>query len=332
MSNRITKPMYPACVLVQRMRDEKGIMFSEMSEIEAETYLIDKNNYLRTASYRKLFEKYTNGVNIGKYIGLDFAYLVELSVIDMHLRYLIEKMCLDIEHALSICLLNLIENDCNEDGYQIVADFLHGNQQVVVSIEKSISSPYIHELAKKYLTISQVVDPESGKTQTSISGFDDCPAWVLIEMLSFGDVIRFYEYYCTVSSKKIFPVPVLNLVRSLRNAVAHNNCILVNLKTGICIPQQTVVKAIKDFPGLSKAKIQKRLSSRIMLEFTALLWVYKSLVGNEMMNHRVSELRKLFNDRMLKNHQYFSKNQMIVSSYRFATTVIDGFFGEYDCQ
>ena len=68
------------------MKEEKGITFSHVSEKEAEKYLFKVNNFLRTASYRKNYQKYQKGSNEGKYSKLDFAYLKELSTIDMHFR------------------------------------------------------------------------------------------------------------------------------------------------------------------------------------------------------------------------------------------------------
>lgn len=68
------------------MKEEKGITFSHVSEKEAEKYLFKVNNFLRTASYRKNYQKYQKGSNEGKYSKLDSAYLKELSTIDMHFR------------------------------------------------------------------------------------------------------------------------------------------------------------------------------------------------------------------------------------------------------
>ena len=86
MNNRVDKPMRSPAELIAMLRDEKGTTFNYMTPTEAETYLNDRNNYLRTASYRKNYEKHTTGENVGKYIQLDFAYLVELSKLDMYLR------------------------------------------------------------------------------------------------------------------------------------------------------------------------------------------------------------------------------------------------------
>ena len=40
------------------LKDEKGITFSIMSETEAAEYLSKRNNYMRTASYRKNYAKH----------------------------------------------------------------------------------------------------------------------------------------------------------------------------------------------------------------------------------------------------------------------------------
>lgn len=50
------------------LKDEKGITFSIMSETEAAEYLSKRNNYMRTASYRKNYAKHETGAQVGKYI------------------------------------------------------------------------------------------------------------------------------------------------------------------------------------------------------------------------------------------------------------------------
>lgn len=117
MSNKIDKPMMTSEQLIAKMRDEKGITFKYTSEEKAKTYLTDINNYLRTAAYRQNYQKHTCGKNKGKYIKLDFAYLQEMSTVDMHFRFIVNRMCLDIEQALKV---KLIRDVSKEMGQRII--------------------------------------------------------------------------------------------------------------------------------------------------------------------------------------------------------------------
>lgn len=45
-------------MLVQKMKDELGITFKYTDEAEAEVYLSNVNNYLRTVSYRKIIRRH----------------------------------------------------------------------------------------------------------------------------------------------------------------------------------------------------------------------------------------------------------------------------------
>ena len=103
---------------IEHMKN-KGITFNIIAENEAKDFLINNNYFLKLYAYRKNYYKTKDG----KYINLDFAYLKELSTIDMHLRYLIVEMCLDIEHAIKVKLLNKVQQVSNEDGYNIVKNF-----------------------------------------------------------------------------------------------------------------------------------------------------------------------------------------------------------------
>ena len=109
--------------LINHLKD-KGVLFTVVKEEEAKKYLFENNNYFKLSSYRKNYDKYLGGENDGKYIKLEFAYLKDLAIIDMRLRYILVQMALDIEHYIKIQLLNHITNDENEDGYSIVEDYI----------------------------------------------------------------------------------------------------------------------------------------------------------------------------------------------------------------
>ena len=306
--------------LVEKMRDEKGITFKYVSEKNAEKFLSEKNNYIRTACYRKLFSKYEKGRNTGKYIDLDFGYLKELSIIDMHYRFIIEKMCSDIEHCLCTKIISLIDNDNNTDGYDVVFQYLQKRPNSLSSIEKAISSPQTGDLIKKNFTVD---------ANNRIIKFDDCPAWIFTEIITFGDVIHFYKFYC--KSRKIFsePTEVLHLIRSLRNAAAHNNCLLVDLRSGSSKSPQALSVAISKISNLSNSQRAKKLSCRSILEFVALLYEYDRLVTDKIRKHRIKQLKDFFYGRMIEKKNFFVNNDLLRTTYEFAVKVIDGFFPGY---
>jgi len=325
--NQKRKPKQTARQLVLRMEQEKGIQFKYTNKKDAEIYLANVNNYFRTAAYRKNYQKYLNGKNKGKYIGLDFAYLQELSTLDMHLRFIISKMCSDIEHALKVQMVKDIEADTTTDGYDITSTFLAQNHYIREKLESTCTSPFTGDLIKKYFTLQSTFNPKRRCTEYKIIAYNDCPAWVLLELLTFGDFIRFYKFYYANRNLPQIPTSIIHLVKSLRNAAAHNNCIIANLAHGTSVPPPDLSQAIRALPTISDNQRRKKLSCRPMLEFTALLYVYQSIVSEKVKYHRIKELKYLFFKRIPQKKGFFKDNELIKSNYKFACTLITTFFG-----
>ena len=100
----IKKPKLSLDEQIEHLKD-KGILFNIMDESDAKKYLEQNNNYFKLTAYRKNYNKHPDGKNKGKYINLEFAYLVDMAIIDMRLRYQIVHMALDIEHHAKLQLL-----------------------------------------------------------------------------------------------------------------------------------------------------------------------------------------------------------------------------------
>lgn len=327
MSNKTDKPMMTPDRLIEKMRDEKGITFKYTTEEKAKTYLSNVNNYLRTAAYRQNYQKYTRGVNTGKYIKLDFSYLQEMSTIDMHFRFVINRMCLDVEQALKVKLIKDVTSNPSVDSYKLVEDFLNKNPYVVRKLETMVSSPFTGDLIQKYFTIHKMPGVKKHTCEHKILAYDDCPIWILCEVLTFGDIIALYDFY--YGNKAPIPVPVLKLVKSLRNGSAHNNCLLANLSHGTSHPPRKVNDYVKKIRSITNSQRQKKLSCRPMLEFVSLLYTYESIVTDKVRHHRSKELKDIFFTRMLRKKDFFKANDLVKTNYEFACKVINESLGKY---
>ena len=155
---RSEKPKKTAKELVYLLKEEKGVTFSVMNEDAAISYLSERNNYLRTASYRKNYQKYLHTESEGKYINLDFAYLAELSTIDYYLRSILLKMCINIEHAMKVLLVETVSQADSEDGYQIIDDFIREYPSVLTDIAQKADAVFTKDLINKYFDICYVID------------------------------------------------------------------------------------------------------------------------------------------------------------------------------
>lgn len=135
--------------LIQHMK-EKGIKFKIVSEEEAKEFLKGHNYYMKLASYRFNYSKYgADHLKRGEYQNLDFGYLKELSTIDMYLRRYVEQMCLDIEHAIKVRLIDEVTRNPHENGYEIVRSYFaeeDSDLRLLKSIRKHKSGEYCKDL------------------------------------------------------------------------------------------------------------------------------------------------------------------------------------------
>lgn len=196
---------------IDHMKNSQGISFTIDDEAKAKEFLENHNYYFRVKSYAKNYERYTGGPKANKYMQLEFAYLRELSTLDMYFRKIILKMLIDVEHFLKVRLLKDFNINQREDGYTLIAEFLSKNGDIALNIQKKITpGSYCGKLIKKY-------NPHFA-------------IWNIIEILTFGDFNRLYEFYYSKFPPANDFSSFLWSARMLRNAVAHNNCLLNSLR------------------------------------------------------------------------------------------------------
>ena len=311
------KPKLTISEQIQYMKERQGIRFSIISEEEAEHFLKEHTYFFKLKSFARNYAKNTSGPNAGKYSNLEFAYLKELSTLDMYLRERILRMTMDIEHYLKLRLINFISEDDTEDGYSIVDAFLGNNSDVRERIQ--------NKQMRKNSPCRELL--ESNDWHFAI--------WNIAEVLSFGDFIRLYSYYIQCHGEHQSKIDnCLYPVRFLRNAAAHNNGLLRNLKQ-TNLPEFKKNKQVCSYISkkfqergiqVSANVFKKKTKNQFIHDFSVMLYVFHHIVTSEPIQKKSMEkLIQLFDGRFLQHQDYFESNDVITSSYKFVRNVIDIF-------
>lgn len=266
---------------------QENITFEKISIEEAKEYLIKNNNYRNLCLYKNLFEKYyIDGKYINKYIDLDFAYLKDLAIIDFELRLFLYDIISDIEHYLKFRIINLIDSDNN-----VIRKYL------------------IRDKENKYT-----------KNLSENTSIED-----LLDLLPFGKLIEFYEFFVKTSKLKEDKkyVNLLKEIVTLRNRVYHNNKILANLNE--TVENYIINPDVLDY--LKKCKIDKEsrnvISNSTIRQLTYTLYMFNILVTSEEIKEHIKELlHKLFFERIIKNKNFYKKNKLLKSVYKYFKKII----------
>lgn len=190
-----------------------GITFDLYTETDAQEFLTSNTYFFKLKAFENNFER-----NNEQYLGLDFAYLVDLSTIDYHLRTLLSFLCLNIEHALKVRFNQLIMNDSDEDGYAIVRQFdpngeflFHGDY----NNSRYHNSIYTEGLLNKF--------------------FAEPSVWNLWEIIDFSTLCKLYNTYLTKCHCKDNITALFKSIRIMRNAASHNNYLLIGIRKQISV-------------------------------------------------------------------------------------------------
>lgn len=298
---------------------EKNIKFDFCSELEAEKYLKENNNYYNVTAYKNNFIRYQCGDLKGKYIDLDFAYLRDLSIIDYRTRLVLFKMIIDIEHYLKIRILNSIEDISEEDGYNVVNLYLEKDfndtdyPKVHESIRRKVTNEYYQKIFSKY-----DLDKDTK--------IENIPIWEFLEIITFGELINFFDFYTSLyrleDNKYVF---ILREVNKLRNAVAHNSCVLSELdKKDNRHRADTLIVNYLIECGIGKENRNNKLSNSRIRQITYTLYMFNIIVSSEGVKNNVKhDITKLFYGRIILNGKYYNNNGLLKSIYNYFDKIIE---------
>lgn len=297
----------------------KGIQFNIEDESFAKDYLSNNTYYFKLKSYEKLYNQYHSEDNKGKYINLEFAYLRDLATIDSLLRKKILSMAIDIEHYLKVDLLKDFNNS-PEDGYEIIQkvkelDPEHFNQE----IDSKLNGRACSDLVAKYK--------------------DNFAIWNYVEIIGFRDFCELYslfysrniDQFCHKKNKSNYKGPYyyfMNPVRLLRNAAAHNNCLLIGLNKNadISFNFEHKVSSFLGANGIKNPSLNKQLSKPIIHDFCVMLFLFSQIAPPKAQFYTFDELNKFFVERVFKNKEYYNSNALICSAFEFMSKVVNIFY------
>ena len=224
----------------------------------------------------------------------------------MKLRYRIVHMALDIEHHTKLQLLRMMDK-FNEDGYQIVRDYLDSLSEAQRKICENI---YCGDIVDKY----------DGAY----------PIWAFIEIIPFGRLVAFYGFCVDRFADKEMKNNFYRLLtcKEIRNASAHSNCILNDLKarTAAHKTNTDVTNELMMIPDMNSNFRKNRMSNARIQQLVTLFYMHKTVVESDgIIQSESEELQKIIK-RFDRNYDYYSTNPMIKGTFDFLKLVVDNWF------
>lgn len=291
---------------------EKGITFEHVTEDEAKNYLYENSYYYKVNAYRKNFTKNRNNL----YQNVDFATLKDLAIIDMHLRYLILKLSLDIEHAVKTKLINII-TESDEDGYTIVREYNDYQYQKTPESKR-----------KDFVPSDQWIlgGSKFGYHKDLYEKHKDNPSiWVLIEIMSYGQLSSFLGFYKKkkkYGSRQIkLASELMHFSKNVRDNAAHNRPLILNITSPLQFKRGKKPKKVKNpklqirqylySAGIQKTLVDKYTTNWKVNDLIALLYLHDLYInGGKGRQHRKKEMVEFYK-RANRDKQYYQNSEQL---------------------
>lgn len=276
-----------------------------MSENDMRGFLTKNTYFFKLTSYRKNFHY---NEERGEYTNLSFDNLVDLSNIDMRLRYLVMHFSLDIEHRLKTILLNELLTDDNQnfidDGYSFLERFITSNENPTLIKNKILKNI----------------------ERTNKSLFDNykerIPLWVALECCEFGileSIIYFYINTNPESELSFLKISdskntLLSFVRNVRNKAAHNSVILnsITKKSGVRVTGHInlITSGLVQKSKMPRDIRKDNIHNGTIHDLTTLLAIYDNLIPEGKMKQvRYKELSQIL-VRSKRNYKLYRSNAL----------------------
>lgn len=131
--------------------------------------------------------------------------------------------------------------------------------------------------------------------------------WNIVEVLSFGDFTKLYELYYTKYPTQLSnrSIKLLWSLKFIRNAAAHNNCLLNTLRipythtnllqNNSITPTKELVTIVSKIETIKKNTRNKKLANPVIHDFVASLFLFDTVCKAQKLKDKTyNQLHKIF--------------------------------------
>lgn len=159
---------------------------------------------------------------------------------------------------------------------------------------------------------------------------NDYPAWAFMEVIPFGRFAHFYKFCAERFDDEAMrdDFYLLQSVKGLRNACAHNNCIINDMRAET--PKHKVRNAVATAMGaigIGKSARKTKMSNERLQQIATTLFVHQKIASEGVRRHRSEDLRKLAK-RMQKHIGSYDETSSVRSGLLFILSLINGWYSE----
>lgn len=160
-------------------------------------------------------------------------------------------------------------------------------------------------------------------------------AWNYLEMASFGDIISFFKFYFFdysekargISEKKV--KPLLFPAKTLRNAAAHNSCLLNGLREKLSKPVGSIAQELKIGYGMEHETVANTRRIPVVHDLSALLICYDVIVQAPGIKRRRAQTMKDLAESFASNIVLEAKQPEVRNVLLFISKLLNTFSARY---